>query len=998
MSVSSTTIPGYELVRELGAGGMANVYLAIQRSLDRKIALKVMKRNIEDLEKFEKRFLIEGRTMAKLPHRNIVAVYDIVKSDDATYIAMEYLEGGTLSQKMKEGLSLAEAISVVVQIAQALQFAHEHSIVHRDLKPANIMFRDPATPVLTDFGIAKQQDAQSTRLTQTGMLVGTPTYMSPEQINALEVDGRSDLYSLGVLFYEMLTGTPPFVADTPIAVLMAHLTAPPPPLPPQFADFQPVIDRMLAKNRDERFGNLKDLVRSLKGAVVNNQNLWARLQADPNQSSSEQLRALGFSISGGENLQVPITGQVRLPPSGRAQPRTPTPAPSPAPRGPSDDIATEARLRPPPRGKPWALIGGGAAALIAIVVIAVLMWPRGELDPSTKKLVDNALATVQTEIKKGNLDQARELLISAADSAPKYSGTLAVTQELLGAYRAQIEQALGKKDFTTATALLLSARLIDDKNDELNKLLDRVDAERKNAEQAAQLAELFKRADDAARAGRELGPGSAYDLLSQARAQMPDNAEIKTRLTALLARVLKPARDALARNDVVAAQTVVRDTETLLANEPEWQTLKSQVETAQQQAEARARLATVLATIDRQLQSGRLVEPAGDNAQETLTQAQAIDARNPDIVRRQTALAQALTARAQASLNAGKIELALQDANFALNVQAGYPQALALKSNAEGRLGENRARVIDALGAAKQALLEGRYLAPAGRNAKESLETVLKLDAANTEARQLLDDLPRRVAEAVRARLAENDLDDAKSLLADGRRLYPADAALTAIAGELDQKMLAAKAQEERAHQFERITQLIAARPLKADNVGAAARDIGALLAANPRDVDAATAKQRLLTTLGESLTAATSTSELDVIDQAIGRARASFAGEATLDRLATDLTSARQKIAADEQARLAALSGELIINAYPWATVESVVDANRRPVALPTDATTPLRLSLPAGVYTITYRHPQVGRAATQVAQVESRKAVTANASFAGAVGAKDYLKRAGF
>jgi serine/threonine-protein kinase PpkA len=119
---------------------------------------------------------------------------------------MEYLEGGTLHEKMRDGLSLAEAVVIVVQIAGALQFAHDHGIVHRDLKPANIMFRDELTPVLTDFGIARQQDASATRLTQTGMLVGTPTYMSPEQINALEVDGRSDLYSLGVMFYELLTG------------------------------------------------------------------------------------------------------------------------------------------------------------------------------------------------------------------------------------------------------------------------------------------------------------------------------------------------------------------------------------------------------------------------------------------------------------------------------------------------------------------------------------------------------------------------------------------------------------------------------------------------------------------------------------------------------------------------------------------------------------------------------------------------------------------------
>jgi len=431
MSQFSTTIPGYELIRELGSGGMATVYLAIQRSLARKVAQKVMKRNIDDVEKFEKRFLVEGRTMAKLPHRNIVSVYDIVKSDDATYIAMEYLEGGTLSQKMKEGLSLGDAISVVVQIAQALQFAHEHGVVHRDLKPANIMYRDAHTPVLTDFGIAKQQDASATRLTQTGMLVGTPTYMSPEQINALEVDGRSDLYALGVLFYELLTGTPPFAGDTPIAVLMAHLTQPPPPLPAQFVDFQPVLDRMLAKNRDERFASLKEFTRALKGAVVNNQMLWQRLQADPDQSSSEQLRALGFSISGGgDSLQVPMSQQVRLPPSGRPGVRTPTPGPAPA-LPPSGQVpAPQAARRPP-----WIAIGAALAIVVVLGLGALALWPGGGLDSDVQRRADLAIAGVRDAVKTGDLDKARGLLDLVPPEASDYDGTLAVRREVLAAYK-----------------------------------------------------------------------------------------------------------------------------------------------------------------------------------------------------------------------------------------------------------------------------------------------------------------------------------------------------------------------------------------------------------------------------------------------------------------------------------------------------------------------------------------------------------------------------------
>ena len=334
-------IPGYEILRPLGAGGMSTVYLALQRSLDRTVAIKVMRRGTDaaaaDAAQGEKRFLLEGRMMAKLPHRNIVAVYDIVSNEDIAYIAMEYLGGGALTDRMRTGIALADAIAVIVQIAGALEFAHAHGVVHRDLKPANIMFRDSGTPVLTDFGIARYQDGSATRLTQTGMLVGTPTYMSPEQINGLQVDGRADQYSLGILFYELLTGTPPFRGDTPIAVLMAHLTQTPAPLPPEFAAFQDIFDRVLAKNRDERYPSLKAFSDDLKSRLVHSDTLLMRLQLDPNQTSSEQLRALGFytSTPSGGGLRAALSGQHPIPSALAAPPadgQPPVSAPSPRKR------------------------------------------------------------------------------------------------------------------------------------------------------------------------------------------------------------------------------------------------------------------------------------------------------------------------------------------------------------------------------------------------------------------------------------------------------------------------------------------------------------------------------------------------------------------------------------------------------------------------------------------------------------------------------------------
>jgi serine/threonine protein kinase len=1001
MTTGSTQIPGYELIRELGAGGMANVYLAIQRSLDRKVALKVMKRNIEDLEKFEKRFLVEGRTMAKLPHRNIVAVYDIVKSADATYIAMEYLEGGTLSQKMKDGLSLAEAISVVVQIAQALQYAHDAGVVHRDLKPANIMFRDASTPVLTDFGIAKQQDAQSTRLTQTGMLVGTPTYMSPEQINAAEVDGRSDLYSLGVLFYEMLSGEPPFVADTPIAVLMAHLTTAPPPLEPPFTEFQPVIDRMLAKDREQRYADMKEFTRALKQTVVNNQMLWHRLQADPNQSSSEQLRALGFSISGSGDVPPPmISQQIRLPPSGRGTPRTPTPQPTGG-LGRAQAALPQSAADAPVRGLPWPMLAAGAIGVIVVAVVVFMLLPERGLDPDIQKRADTAITFVNEKLAAGSLDDARAGLALIPDEAADYAGTLSVRKAVVDAYVQRIDAALTEGQLDRATELVLAAQLIERADPGLAERLDRIQAAQQRAASEARIAGLLARADEASKRGADLGPTGAYAVLMQARADAPDDARVKAALDALLARVLGPGTAAIARGDLAAARRVVDETEGQLAAEPAWQQLETELDAAVARAEQRARLDAVLARLDAQVRAGRYEAPAGDNAQETLLEAQNIARDDPAVVQRRDALARAIVARAQRALEGGRVEQALTDATLALAVKPGDAAADQLKRTAEGRIDSQRARVIAALSAAQQALAEGRYVTGGERSAKSLLEAVLALDPANADARNLLAQLPARVATAVRDRIGAGELDAAQAQLKDARAAYPQDATLAALERDVVGAVNTARAAAERRTQLERITQKLARRPFDAGTAGAVAREIAALLAANPRDVDAVTLRQRLFDALDDAVMGATSANAADAIATATTAVRQAFPGDTTaataLDRVTTNLATARARIAAAEQERLAASAGDLVLNALPWGTVEAVVDARRNPVALPEDRSTPLRLRVPAGVYTITFRHPNASRPVTQVATVQAQRAATATASFGASVTRQGYLDRAG-
>jgi hypothetical protein len=255
-------IPGYQIERELGQGGMAIVYLAIQESLHRHVALKVIKPILTTDEEFAQRFLREGRIIAQLSDPHIVTVYDIASHDNTYYLSMEYLPGGTLQQRIHEGLPLQEALFIARAIASALHYAHCRGIIHRDIKPQNILFRENDCPVLTDFGIAKTLGS-TTIMTRTGLSIGTPRYMSPEQIRGQVVDARADLYSLGVLFYEMLTGNVPFTAEDSFALAMMHVTAPIPELPPTLSRFQPVLNKLLQKNPHQRFQNGQEVVAAL---------------------------------------------------------------------------------------------------------------------------------------------------------------------------------------------------------------------------------------------------------------------------------------------------------------------------------------------------------------------------------------------------------------------------------------------------------------------------------------------------------------------------------------------------------------------------------------------------------------------------------------------------------------------------------------------------------------------------------------------------------------
>jgi serine/threonine-protein kinase len=274
--LSGRLLGDYQFLRRLGRGGMAEVYLAEQRSLRRQVAIKVLRQNLSSDETYVRRFHHEAQAAAKLVHGNIVTIHEVGCAEGWHYIAQEYVPGQNLKQLLGRngrGLEAVQAVTIMRQVAAALGKAAEQNITHRDIKPENIMLASSGEVKVADFGLARvAQSGEALNLTQAGITMGTPLYMSPEQAEGKEVDPRSDLYSLGVTSYHMLSGRPPFDGETALAVAVQHLKTEPtrleilrPDLPEGLCR---IVHKLLAKQPGERYQKAAELLKDLRSLQI----------------------------------------------------------------------------------------------------------------------------------------------------------------------------------------------------------------------------------------------------------------------------------------------------------------------------------------------------------------------------------------------------------------------------------------------------------------------------------------------------------------------------------------------------------------------------------------------------------------------------------------------------------------------------------------------------------------------------------------------------------
>jgi tetratricopeptide (TPR) repeat protein len=720
MAETRLEIPGYSIEREIARGGMARVYLAVQKRFGRLVAIKVVSGEYTADPEFGKRFVREARIVAQLSHPNIVQVHDAGAHEQCYYLVMEYLRGGDLNRRLERGLHMQAAISVVKDIGRGLDAAHAKGFVHRDIKPENILFREDGSAVLSDFGIARMISGEAS-ITRHGTVVGTPQYMSPEQAAGRALDGRSDIYSLGVVFYLMLTGEVPFMADSAIAVGIRHLQDPVPRLPGHLDAMQDIVDRFLAKAPESRFQNGAEVIEALDGIRASGRVPNRTIKSEA--VNTAEIRALGDSMS----APVRIGRKVRAEPDRR-------------PKWPSA-----------PRYRAWVL-----AFLVAAVAVAGF-----ELYPDREReiLIGQFMAAIgftdktalrdawrQAESLRGDPNQGLAAVVAGyrrvLEIDPTVGKAHTIIATLLTEWKTRIVQALTDDDLALAEAKLTESLAVFPADDELAALFDKL-SDRKRADALVASAQelLRNRGPDDARSAT-----AAMQAYQEALRLDPVHVAAKSDLDQLAEHYAKLASVAAESGNVTAAMGYLERATTANGANAQVAVVRDRV---QQAASGQREIQSLLQQASAYRAAGALINPPGSNAAEIYHRILATDPNNAIANQGLSEVVAQLLTRAGELLNTGEIDAVrvLSARASEIGLADTAMRELKTKLGAEEQRIGNVARLLDE---ARQLMADGFITEPSDQNVVARLLEVRRLDPNNTAARDMLNVAARRLADVAR--------------------------------------------------------------------------------------------------------------------------------------------------------------------------------------------------------------------------------------------------------
>ena len=703
---------GYKIHRELRSRSSARIFLATQMSTGRDVVAKIIDPEITAGEFDDEAFIRETAIVASLNHPHVIRIHDYGVQDGKPFVVMDYLRQGDLTQKLAKGLGVHELIRVMNQLSSALDYAHTKDVVHLDVKPGNILFSDQSFAVLSDFGIAEFQCGRN-GAAERHTALGTPAYMSPEQAMGREIDGRTDFYSLGVVFYQMLTGELPYRPDRGGNVALRQARDPVPQLPDQFSVLQPIVDGCLAKSPEERFALGEDLRREL--AEISMEGMIPKAVVRSEVVTTVEIHLIQPPPSEGSSKRSEIRGRRQ-----KVTPRT--------------------------------LLSRGALAILISVLILGGAWYLIERAPATANVLFSWLIPSNTRSVEEAWNTAEGLRSDSNQSLSAivagYSRVLEIDPEHVGAqagllgaveaWKSDIREALDAGDLALAEVKLNESFNLDSSDAALAVLFEDL-VDRRLAESLLEDARALLQ-----RQGRDnvASSASAIQAYQEVVRLDPTNAEAPAELDRFAQYYADLASQNALAGDVTNAMANMGRAST--AN-PEFVGLDSVREQIQQAATLQAEIDGLLREASRLRALGSLIDPPGSNAAERYQRVLATDPENAIATQGMSEIIAQVQRRFYDLLSLrGFVDI---DRLIDRAIAVGLGEASVAEFKSRYALERERVdRVETLIAGAEQLIGQGFITEPADNNAVATLREALRLDPGNHDAERRLIEAAERLA------------------------------------------------------------------------------------------------------------------------------------------------------------------------------------------------------------------------------------------------------------